>query len=58
MFYPQDHMDMLLSIFQEFLDKAMDSSAHDSIRQSVIILTGSLAKHLAKTDPQVKIRTN
>lgn len=52
--FGQDHMDMLLSIFQEFLDKAMDSSAHDSIRQSVIILTGSLAKHLAKTDPQVK----
>ena len=46
-------MTELLSIFEEFLDMAPDTSAHDTIRQSVIILTGSLAKHLAKTDPKV-----
>ena len=46
-------MALLLSIFEEFLDSAPDSSAHDIIRQSVIILTGSLAKHLSKTDPKV-----
>ena len=47
-------MTVLLNIFDEFLDKAPDSSAHDTIRQSVIILTGSLAKHLDKTDPKIK----
>ena len=46
-------MKLLLRIFEEFLDQAPDSSAHDIIRQSVIILTGSLAKHLSKTDPKV-----
>jgi len=46
-------MNVLLTIFDEFLDQAPDSSAQDIIRQSVIILTGSLAKHLAKTDPKV-----
>ncbi|XP_047142571.2 stalled ribosome sensor GCN1 isoform X1 [Hydra vulgaris] len=50
----QNHMTLLLSIFEEFLDSAPDSSAHDVIRQSVIILTGSLAKHLSKTDPKIK----
>ena len=46
-------MALLLKIFDEFLDKAPDTSSQDSIRQSVIILTGSLAKHLEKTDPKV-----
>ena len=46
-------MKLLLNIFEQFLDQAPDSSAHDIIRQSVIILTGSLAKHLSKTDPKV-----
>jgi hypothetical protein len=32
---------------------APDSSSHDAIRQSVIILMGCLAKHLEKDDPKV-----
>ena len=33
---------------------APDTSAHDTIRQSVIILMGCLARHLDKDDPKVK----
>lgn len=43
----------LLSIFDKFLGTAGETSSHDIIRQSVIILMGSLAKHLDKTDPKV-----
>ena len=32
---------------------APDTSAHDTIRQSVIILMGCLARHLDKDDPKV-----
>ena len=47
-------MSDLLKIFENFMDVAPDSSAHDTIRQSVVILLGSLAKHLEKTDPKVR----
>ena len=36
------------------MDLAPDTSAHDTIRQSVIILMGSLARHLDKDDPKVR----
>lgn len=52
--YGEANMMVLLNIFDEFLDKAPDSSAQDTIRESVIILTGSLAKHLEKTDSKIK----
>ncbi|XP_068678677.1 stalled ribosome sensor GCN1-like [Montipora foliosa] len=45
---------VLLPVFEQFLDKAPDSSAHDSIRQSVVILMGCLARHLDKDDPKVR----
>lgn len=48
-------MNLLLGIFQDFLDSAPDSSEQDTIRQSVIILTGSIARHFDKTDPQVNM---
>ena len=44
----------LLAIFDRFLGMAGETSSHDIIRQSVIILMGSLAKHLDKTDPKIK----
>ncbi|XP_028418070.1 LOW QUALITY PROTEIN: eIF-2-alpha kinase activator GCN1-like, partial [Dendronephthya gigantea] len=49
----KDNTSSLLEIFEEFFDKAPDSSSHDTIRQSVIILMGCLAKHLDKEDPKV-----
>ncbi|KAL0272371.1 UNVERIFIED_CONTAM: hypothetical protein PYX00_005366 [Menopon gallinae] len=44
----------LLPIFEEFLDKAPDSSSYDAVRQSVVILMGSLARHLDKDDKKIK----
>ncbi|XP_043189397.1 eIF-2-alpha kinase activator GCN1-like isoform X4 [Amphibalanus amphitrite] len=44
----------LLPVFDEFLDSAPATQNYDSVRQSVVILMGSLAKHLSKTDPKVK----
>ncbi len=41
-------------MFETFLDEAPDSSSYDAVRQSVVILIGSLAKHLDKSDPKVK----
>jgi HEAT repeat protein len=44
----------LLPTFEEFLDKAPTSSNYDAVRQSVVILMGSLARHLDPSDPRVK----
>ncbi|XP_065343673.1 stalled ribosome sensor GCN1 isoform X1 [Cloeon dipterum] len=44
----------LLPTFEEFLDKAPNSSTYDAVRQSVVILMGSLARHLELTDPRIK----
>ncbi|XP_030828154.1 eIF-2-alpha kinase activator GCN1-like isoform X1 [Strongylocentrotus purpuratus] len=44
----------LLPLFEKFMDEAPDSSSYDTVRQSVIILMGSLARHLEKEDPKVK----
>ena len=48
---------LLLPVFEQFLDMAPDTSAHDTIRQSVIILMGCLARHLDKDDPKVEFFT-
>nr|XP_031848654.1 eIF-2-alpha kinase activator GCN1 isoform X2 [Nomia melanderi] len=44
----------LLPIFEEFMDKAPKIGSFDSIKQSVVILMGSLARHLDKDDPRIK----
>lgn len=50
----KDTINSLLPVFENFLDKAPDSSKFDSVRQSVVILMGSLARHLDRDDPKVK----
>lgn len=47
-------MNSLLPVFEEFLKNAPQDATYDSVRQSVVILMGSLAKHLDKNDPKVK----
>ena len=47
-------METLLPLFEEFLAKAPDTASFDAVRQSIVILMGSLAKHLDKDDPKVK----
>lgn len=43
-----------LPVFEEFLDKAPKSSAYDAVRQSVVLLVGSLARHLEKDDARLR----
>lgn len=44
----------LLPVFEDFMDKAPKIGSFDSIKQSVVILMGSLARHLEKDDPRIK----
>lgn len=44
----------LLPVFEEFLDKAPNASEFDNIRQAVVILMGSLARHLDKEDKRIE----
>ena len=43
----------LLPVFEEFLENAPKSERYDNVRQAVVILMGSLAKHLDTSDPKV-----
>ncbi|XP_062121555.1 stalled ribosome sensor GCN1 [Drosophila sulfurigaster albostrigata] len=43
----------LLPVFEEFLDSAPKSQSYDNIRQAVVILMGSLARHLEKDDKRI-----
>jgi hypothetical protein len=38
----------LLSLFENFLETAPKSAEYDSVRQNVVLLMGTLAKHLDK----------
>nr|XP_033809981.1 eIF-2-alpha kinase activator GCN1 isoform X2 [Geotrypetes seraphini] len=50
----KDSVNSLLPVFEEFLKNAPTDASYDAVRQSVVILMGSLAKHLDKNDPKVK----
>lgn len=44
----------LLPVFEEFLTNAPGTAGYDAVRQSIVVLMGSLAKHLDKDNPKVK----
>nr|BAN20950.1 translational activator gcn1 [Riptortus pedestris] len=50
----KDTVNTLLPIFEPVLDKGPDCSSYDAVRQSVVILMGSLARHLDKDDKKIK----
>ncbi|XP_074643687.1 stalled ribosome sensor GCN1-like [Tubulanus polymorphus] len=50
----KQNVGILLPVFEIFLQEAPDSASYDSVRQSVVVLMGSLARHLDKDDPKVK----
>ena len=50
----QGTVNSLIPVFENFLNTAPNHARYDSIRQSVIILMGSLAKHLDHSDPKIK----
>lgn len=43
-----------LPVFEEFLDSAPKSGSFDAVRQSVVLLVGSLARHLEPSDARIK----
>ncbi|XP_055603671.1 eIF-2-alpha kinase activator GCN1 [Uranotaenia lowii] len=50
----KESVSYLLPTFEEFLDKAPNNSDYDNIRQAVVILMGSLARHLDKEDERIQ----
>ena len=51
----KDTAEELLPVFEGFMEKAPSlSGTYDDVRQSVVILMGSLAKHLDTSDPKVR----
>lgn len=41
-------------MFENFLDKAPKSGGYDAVRQCVVLLVGSLARHLEPKDARIK----
>ncbi|GAB1290067.1 eIF-2-alpha kinase activator GCN1 [Apodemus speciosus] len=50
----KENVNSLLPVFEGFLKDAPNDASYDAVRQSVVVLMGSLAKHLDKSDPKVK----
>ena len=50
----KESAESLLPVFEDFMENAPKSGIYDNVRQSVIILMGSLAKHLDSSDPKVR----
>ncbi|CAH3879772.1 unnamed protein product [Pieris brassicae] len=50
----KDTIGTQLPVFEKFLDNAPKSGGYDAVRQSVVLLVGSLARHLQPTDARVK----
>ena len=47
-------IDVLLPVFENYLDNTADSKSSDVVKQNVVILMATLAKHLKQDDPKVK----
>lgn len=47
-------MSSQLPVFENFLDKAPKSGGYDAVRQCVVLLVGSLARHLEPKDARIK----
>ncbi len=43
----------LLPVFENFLDRAPKDKSYDGLRQSVVVLMGSMAQHLDSDNPKV-----
>lgn len=53
-FHGNSKVNMLLPLFEHFMDDAPRDQSYDQVRQSVVILMGTLARHLDKDDQKVK----
>ena len=54
LYFYQENVSDLLPVFEDFLSNAPGTASYDAVRQSIVILMGSLAKHLDKDNPKVK----
>ncbi|XP_026329507.1 eIF-2-alpha kinase activator GCN1 isoform X2 [Hyposmocoma kahamanoa] len=50
----KDTISSQLPVFEEFLDTAPKSRGFDAVRQCVVLLVGSLARHLEPTDARIE----
>lgn len=50
----QEQIGKLLPMFEKQLDEMPDERKYDTLRQSIVVLLGTLAQHLEKDDPRVK----
>lgn len=50
----QETLSTQLPVFEQFLDTAPKSGGYDAVRQCVVLLVGSLARHLAPDDARVR----
>ncbi|GJQ71586.1 hypothetical protein Trydic_g11289 [Trypoxylus dichotomus] len=50
----KDTVSTLLPVFENFLDKTSKSAHFDAVKQAVVVLMGSLARHLDKDDLRIK----
>ena len=52
-FHGRTQINVLLPLFEKFLQETPNVASFDTVRQNVVILMGTLAKHLDKEDPKV-----
>ncbi len=52
-FHGRSQINVLLPLLEDFLEKTPKVATYDSVRQNVVILMGTLAKHLDKDDAKV-----
>ncbi|KAK3760896.1 hypothetical protein RRG08_042111 [Elysia crispata] len=50
----KENVNTLLPVFEQFLITAPNTSDYDTVRQSIVILMGNLARHLDTDNPKVK----
>ncbi|XP_022916125.2 stalled ribosome sensor GCN1 [Onthophagus taurus] len=50
----KDTVSTLLPVFENFLDKSSKQAHFDAVKQAVVVLMGSLARHLDKDDARIK----
>ncbi|KAK7087777.1 stalled ribosome sensor GCN1-like [Littorina saxatilis] len=50
----KENVNLLLPVFENFLATAPNTASNDTVRQSIVILMGNLARHLDSDNPKVK----
>ncbi|XP_059138605.1 stalled ribosome sensor GCN1-like isoform X2 [Physella acuta] len=50
----KENVNILLPVFENFMENAPGTADYDPVRQSIVILMGNLARHLDADNPKVK----